>query len=431
MKKSILLSVCFLLLAFGSVEAQQAKDAQKVTFSFSERMRMTTIDNAILLNNDADIWTFTRFRTYLGVNYLPFKNLELKMELGNEARVWFSPAVKRSTFDELFVNQLYVKYSNIGGIPLSFTVGRQHLMFDEGFVCLDGQPLTGSRSAYFNAVKAYYAINENNNITAFVAYNTKTDEYLPIIHENDPAQALEEQANAGLGLYYKGNIKKANLSAYYFRKNTFENDAQPIESQINVLGVRGVLPLVNNLKLTAEAAYQMGTAGDFDRMAFGGHFHLDYNSQDIVSFIPQVSLGGFYLSGDDPTTDNVEGWDPLWSRWPKWSESYIYTLIIENQGKVAYWSNISSLHFNVKANVSDKVSFNGGYYRLMAPEDNLSDFCGGNGSVRGDLITMKLNYQIDKRFSGHLLWENFTPGDFYPASADGYNWVRFELLMKI
>ncbi len=35
------------------------------------------------------------------------------------------------------------------------------------------------------------------------------------------------------------------------------------------------------------------------------------------------------MSGDDPSTDDNEGWDPLFSRWPKWSELYIYSLATE------------------------------------------------------------------------------------------------------
>lgn len=144
-----------------------------------------------------------------------------------------------------------------------------------------------------------------------------------------------------------------------------------------------------------------------------------------------VSLGGFYLSGDDPATDKVEGWDPLWSRWPKWSESYIYTLIIENGGKVAYWSNISSLNAAVKVSLSEKVNFKAYYYHLLALENNLSSFCDGSGKTRGDLLTLRVDYKIDKNWSGHFLWEKFTPGNFYPDIADGYNFFRFELMLKI
>ena len=410
--------------------AQETNKEKKLKLTFSERIRLTTIDNAILLDNDADIWTFTRFRTYAGVDYAPVKNLDFRFQLGNEARVWFSPASKHPRLNEIFVNQLYINWKNIAGIPLNIKAGRQNIMLDEGFICLDGQPLTGSRSAYFNALRGDYKINDKNSFTAFVSYNTDAEEFIPLINAQDPAQALEEQTNTGLGIYYKSKLKPVDLSVYYFLKHTFDNEAYPIESGINLIGARGVVPLGEQFKVVAEGGYQFGTAGDNDRSAFGGYAHFDYKLPQSIPVANLISVGGFYLSGDDPATDKVEGWDPLWSRWPKWSESYIYTLIIENAGKVAYWSNISSINVNINGDFSEKVSFKSSYHRLMAPEDNLSDFCGGTGSVRGDLFIIKTMYKIDDHWSGHLLWENFTPGDFYSEDADGYNWVRFELMYK-
>jgi hypothetical protein len=38
----------------------------------------------------------------------------------------------------------------------------------------------------------------------------------------------------------------------------------------------------------------------------------------------------------------MEGWDPIFSRWPKWSESFIYTFTRES--RPSYWSNMSSLY---------------------------------------------------------------------------------------
>lgn len=431
MKNKIILIAGILLLNFNTINAQDQNIAKKLQFSFSERVRLTSFDNAISLNNESDIWAFSRYRTILGMKYLPNKNIELKLQFGNEARIWLSPDTKKSKFDEIFVDQLYFKWKNIAKLPLELTIGRQNIMLDEGFICLDGQPLTGSRSAYFNAVKGVYSINERNNVTAFISYIPQSDNLLPIINEDSSPIILEEQENTGVGLYYKSNIKNSKLSVYYFNKTTYENNNFPVESQINTFGARLKQALLKDLSITAEPAYQFGKSGDFDRGAFGGYFHLDYNVKGKIPVINNFSLGGFYLSGDDPTTEKHEGWDPLWSRWPKWSESYIYTLIVENAGKVAYWSNISSLNFTVNGTLSEKMSFKGSYYHLWALEDNTSAFCDGSGKTRGDLLTLKLNYKIDKNWSGHLLWENFTPGNFYPSSADGYNWIRFELMLKI
>lgn len=431
MKKYSLIILIVISFSFLSLKAQETTKNKKIEFSFSERIRLTTFDNAISLNDAAESWSFSRFRTTVGVKYSPNNNILFNLKLGNESRIWLSPESKNSRFDETFVDQLYFKWNNIAKLPLEITAGRQNIMLDEGFICLDAQPMTGSRSAYFNAFKGVYAFDKKKSITAFISYIPKTDNLLPIINEVNPSQFLEEQSNTGIGLYYKYKIKNANISIYYFNKSTHKNDAFLIENQTNALGARISLPLIEEVKFITEAAYQFGKSGDLNINAFGGYFHLDYTLNEKTPILKTVSLGGFYLSGDDPTTTKVEAWDPLWSRWPKWSESYIYTLIVENGGKVAYWSNIASLNISVNGQISEKVSFKSSYYHLLAVEDNYSAFCDGEGKTRGGLFTLKLNYKIDENWSGHFLWESFKPGNFYPSSADGYNWLRFELMYKI
>jgi len=303
-------------------------------------------------------------------------------------------------------------------------------MLGEGFVCLDAQPQTGSRSAYFNAVRADYAFNKNHSLTAFVSYMPLTDTWLPVISDDD--QALDDQANTGIGLYYQGKIRKLGLHAYFFRKDTEANDVYPLESGINTFGAQIKYPIVKDLSLTAEGAFQSGTRGDADRNAFGGHFHLDYSLGENIPYFRTITLGGIYLSGDDPETEKVEGWDPLWSRWPKWSESYIYTLIRENG--VAYWTNMSAIFLGVKAVISKDINAYSNLYFLGAPEEGSTagSFAAlkGDGDSRGKLLVSRMNYNISKHLSGHFVWEHFWPGSFYMDGADEYNWFRFELLLK-
>ncbi|RLD64047.1 MAG: hypothetical protein DRJ01_01965 [Bacteroidetes bacterium] len=430
MKRNFIL-ILSLLICFNLTKAQKKPENKKIKFSFSERIRLSSFDNAISLNDSSDIYAFSRYKTNVGVKFIPNKNIELNLKLGNQAIIWLSPRSKKNTLSEVFIDQLYFKWKNVANLPLEITFGRQNIMLDEGFICLDGQPLTGSRSTYFNAIKSIYSFNDNNNITAFVSYIPRTDDLLPIINEDNPAQLLEEQANTGLGLYYKTNINKLKLSAYYFRKNTFSNDFDSTQTKINTLGARLLFPIIKNLELTTETAYQFGNTDEFNINSFGGYFHLDYNIDNKIPLINMLTIGGFYLSGDDPSSDKIEAWNPLWSRWPKWSESYIFTLIPENNCKVAYWSNMASLYAAINAKLSENIFFNATFNHLLALEDNLSAFCSGSGKTRGNLLKLKLNYKIDKNWSGHFIWENFAPGDFYPTSADGYNFFRFELLFKI
>lgn len=427
MKKRIFI-VCICIIYSTISLPQESEKNPKFKFSFSERLRLTTIDRSITLDREKEAWTFNRWRTYLGTEYAPNEHWAVKLELGNEARIWISPASKKSTIDEIFVNQFYIDYK-MGALPLDIRLGRQNLMFDEGFVCMDGNPLVGSRSAYFNAIKATCRIDKKNEVTAFFSYNPEKENIFPVIHKNNPEQLLEEQTNKGMGIYYKSKIETVGFSAYYFHKNYLKNDLYP-KAHTNAIGSRLLFPFLNGFTFTTELTCQFGKTGNWDRRSYGGYARLEYNFGESVPVIRRILSGAFYLSGDNPKTEKVEGWDPLWSRWPKWSESYIYTLIQENQGKVGYWSNINSLHAGIAGSVSSKVDFTADYHHLLAPEYNGTQFCSGGGKRRGSLLVMKLNYPIDKRWSGHFLWEHFKPGNFYFKGADKYDWMRFELLYK-
>jgi hypothetical protein len=68
----------------------------------------------------------------------------------------------------------------------------------------------------------------------------------------------------------------------------------------------------------------------------------------------------------------------------------------------------------------------------MAPQkaNPTTAFPGGKGKVRGNLFIGKLSYQMNKNVSGHILWENFDPGDYYFADADNCAWMRMEFMLK-
>jgi hypothetical protein len=444
MKKNIymLLSLLFLftLITYAqeksnSEESSPAKEQinndtpSQFKLSFSERFRIETWDNAVTLSKAANGGTtYDRNRTSLMGQWLPNENLEAALMLTNEYRYYFSPTNKTFTLNEIFFDQLYIKYKDFFG---SVTLGRQNIALGEGFIVMDGGPLDGSRSGYFNAARIDLAIDKSKLITGFVSYVPQTDNILPLINSQD--QQLIEQPEAGIGIYFAGQFDKLNLQPYYIYKQIYTTDLVPIKSDIHTIGTRASLPIADQFTFTVEGAYQFGSYGEFNRSAFGGYSYLDYATKLNKPFLPDViTIGGIYLSGDDHATSKMEGWDPVFSRWPKWSESYIYTLIKEYNGKVAYWSNFASLYGKVKFTLMKDLNFNVDYHHMFAPEKALAgSFPGGTGNTRGDLIIAKLLFDINSNISGHLLWEKFIPGNYYFEGANGYSWTRIEFLFKI
>ena len=428
------ISLLIVLLTFCHSVAQAGRLPgnvhPRVKVSFSERFRFVSWDNAIHLDDEAEgAATFTRHRTSLMGQWFASDQVELALKLTNEFRYHFVPEDREFDFDEIFIDQLYFKWSDVKHLPGTLTLGRQNIMLGEGFVVMDGPPLDGSRSIYFNAARFDWRIGPAHSLTFFYTYQPEYDETLPIIHESD--QQLIEQPEMGIGAYYHGRHNKLDVQAYFIRKNVQPGETRFIKSRINTFGMRGQHPLTERLSVTGEGAYQFGDYGEADRSAFGGYVHADYATGQKGAVPEKVVLGAIYLSGDDPETADNENWDPLFSRWPKWSESYIYTQVREDG--VAYWTNLASLYGRAQFKLSEELGFTLNYHHLMAPQpaDTSLAFPGGDGRNRGDLVIGVLKYRINEKLTGHILWESFTPGSYYFSGADGYAWGRVEFLLRI
>jgi hypothetical protein len=427
----------FLMALWSNAWSQaQEKDSPKkqsaFKFSFWERIRQESSDNVSSLNDGGtDSSAYMRLRTSLGGQWRPNDTWEINLRLTNENRYYLAPKAdpklkKNFGINEVFVDQLNVKWKNPGRLPLTLTLGRQDLMLGEGFVIFDGGPLDGSRSAYFNALRLDYALKNKNNLTFFYVRQPRTDTLLPRL--NDVSQPLVEQDEQGIGLYFSCWLKKTAVEAYLFRKDTFQNGLLP-EGALHVAGGRAVVPFTQKLSLTGEGALQLGTRGDSKRSGLGGYFHLDYKSGLVFPLPGQLTLGGIYLSGDDPATARHEGWDAAFSRWPKWSDSLIYLQAKET--RVADWTNFISIYGSLLFEPLEKIKLNLAWHHLLAAEKTLpSALLSGTGRGRGELLIVKLTYDIGKNLAGRFIWENFSPGNFYFAGANAYNWIQFELFFR-
>lgn len=426
--QSGIIVIILLIIFIPAVQGENAESNFKI--SFSERFRLLTWDNTITLDDAAAATnTFTRHRTSIMGQYYPLSNLEAALKLTNEFRYYFMPADREFDINEVFIDQLYIKWQNKYAVPGTLTLGRQNIRLGEGFVVMDGHPLDGSRSIYFNAARFDWDINAENSLTFFYSYQTRTDKALPIINEYN--QMLVEQPEKGFGLYYSGKYRQFDIQAYFIRKNVEPGGGLTTESSINTPGVRLRAFLNDRLSYTCEAAYQFGEYGDFDRSAFGGYTYLRYKEENSLYCPERIDIGLIYLSGDNLHTEDNENWDPVFARWPKWSESYIYTQIKEDL--VAYWTNLMSIYIQTEFKLDSQLRLHIDYHHLRAPRASSPSFSfpGGGGQTRGNLIIGNLNFRINKYLTGHLLWEWFAPGDYYFDNADSYSWTRVEFLFRI
>lgn len=390
---------------------------------FDHRTRFVTWDNTLDLDSDQDNpFLFTRHRTRFSLEWRPGDRWEIAARLTNEFRLYIKPENRDFTLHELIFDNLYVRWKRAFGLNSVLTAGRQDIMFGEGFVVMDGHPMDGSRSIYFNALRWDIQIRNNRSLSLFYTYQPVTDDHLPVI--NDQNQPLIEQPEEAIGVYCQGRQGKTAFDWYVIRKLIKATDDLPLASSVNTAGARFDASITNHLSATMEGAFQFGTFGDFKRSAFGGQGHLDYQ---IRGALKTVTLGTIYLTGDDPESGRMEAWDPVFSRWPKWSDSYIYCLIPETGGKVAFWSNLTSIYGSIRIELIQPVDLLLTLHHLGAPRSNY----GGSGNVRGDLLILKGLFRLNKKLNGHILLERFWPDDYYPAEADAYNWFRTELMWTL
>lgn len=431
---AVLALVMLAIIAVAAPLAAQGADpaGPKLKLYFWERVRQESWDNTMSLDDRAgDSSAYLRLRTGLGAYWHPGPAWEIHLRLSNENRLYLAPKLDPRLnldwdFHEVFVDQLSVRWRGAGRRPLTVTLGRQDMMFGEGFLIMDGGPLDGSRSAYFNGLRLDWAPAKNDNLTFFFVRQGRRDRLLPVLY--DRAQAMAEQEEQGVGLYYRAKAKRTTLEAYLFRKDAFAFAALP-RGSVNVAGGRVVHPFSEALSLTAEAALQLGKLGGENRRGLGGYFHLDGSPGGRFPVPALVTLGGIWLSGDDPGTPRCEAWDPAFGRWPKWSDSLIYLQARET--RVADWTNCASLFAVLLFEPADRIKLSLGGHFLSAPERTApTALLSGAGRGRGGLFIAKASYEVSKHLTGRLIWEWFNPGSFYRAGADPYNWVQFEMFFR-
>ena len=121
-------------------------------------------------------------------------------------------------------------------------------------------------------------------------------------------------------------------------------------------------------------------------------------------------------SGDDPDTAQLEQWDPLWARWPMWSEYYIYTYAAET--RIAEVTNLHRINVGWEAKPMKQMTLSADYHLLLAYDNPLEGRSGfGGGDIRGHLFTGVLKYQFNRYMAGHLWAEYFIPGNYYEEGS--------------
>lgn len=205
---------------------------------------------------------------------------------------------------DFMVDEAYIKFRDIADLPVDVTVGRHQISIEKSFL-VDDQNHRFDTNVYGNASRT----------SPFAA---KVDLHLePVTVEiyggrigtdDEMAQFLfgDDLHVYGINLHYDIN-EKAYLYGGVVDYQSSTSDGYDNDTIDYYLGGDFTL---GGWNFSGEYAHQVGTddISDSDRNANAAFAFLKYTFEK-TQFIPFVEAGGFYFSGDDPSTRDNEGFD--------------------------------------------------------------------------------------------------------------------------
>lgn len=378
------------------------------------------------------------------------------VKITNEARYFMTSNTASQVGlvgDEFLFDNLYVYAKKPAGLPVEFTIGRQDFLgvFGEGFLIMDGTPLDGSRTFYFNAARALVTINDQYNVDFVYLFSQENDGALPSYSMYKQAtfgfekRALNSYDEKAAVIYGRGKITdNLTIEPYYIWKEeatpTTKTAATNPALRLNTYGVRAAVGFGEGWKARAEYALQSGEYNDTSRTkreGSGGYAYVG-RTYDNITMKPGWDLGYITMSGDDQSTTKVEGWNPLFSRYPQISELYSLTLLTET-GIPAYWTNIKIYRALVKLTPVEDTRLELSYNYLQsdktfsaAASSPFAPMFSGTNKNRGQLIIGKLSRKFSPTLDGYVTVEQFLPDNFYSSTNQfDAQFVRWELQWKI
>ena len=451
--------------AFEDFVKQAKNPTDWLTWGADVRFRNEYANNNMTLNEGAarHEQDYFRFRERIWASVMPVTNVSVNARFSGEQREWMKPSSSsqygpRSGLEERYgiLDNAYVKWSNIGGVPLSISAGRQDVQFGEPmnwWLVGDGTPNDGSWTFFLDSIRAAYDAKDIQTKVdvVYIYQNARPDEWIPTLGEsgdNTPVPYnLTEQNEQGVILYLSNtSVKDMQIDGYFIYKRDAKEYSNGDNADIYTLGAKISGTPATNWAYSVEGAYQFGSKQDANVgaayinsptdwrqiNAYGANGKLTYLFKD--KYNNQVSLLGEFLSGDDPNTKGTdEMFDILWGRYPRWSEMYIYSYINETSKKNGQMNNIIRFGPNWTCTPIKDTTFSATYNAMFSPVDtptrqqNSSLFT-DSGNFRGHYLQTVLKHKFNDHVSAHLWAEFVWMGDYY-QQKDLMTFLRAEILL--
>ena len=458
MLRGAVLAVCItglVLAATGDVWAQ-SKD---VKIFGDLRFRGEAFDNIWDFDDDGrnaagvrkandDSWQYYRIRTHLGADTRLAEGVRAFVLLVDEYRGG-NAQIAGVDQNNIAVENAFLQLSDVFGFSgVTLTMGRQNLIYGEGWIILEGTPQDGSTTIGFDAVKLSYNIDSCGRVIDL--FGAKMAE--------GAVGVADDSDFYGLYITEKNILSPHKLEYYILRVHqnamqTVELTSRPHpEKTVDTVGARLSGAVTDQLTYATEWGQQFGRRRNVQNTdycaikAFAGYAHATYAVDADMS--PKADLGYWFYSGDgDGTAEDgqFKGWDALFAAYPYLSELYIYSNwdgfdafkgrrnvynavhgIPDNDPDYGAWSNMHCAQTGGSISPREGMVCSLHYQHWLADKNNGP----GGGSTRGRNWVAKITYQLTDNVSTHLYGEYFSPGDYYLADADDAWFTRWQLLVK-
>jgi hypothetical protein len=380
--------------------------------------------------NPAHERAWQRFRPRIWARIKPMENVEINTRFIWEARYWHKPGTMASQFthDEALFDVLNIKVKKVGGLPLTITAGRQNIRLGDGWLIADGTPRDGSRTTFFDAIRATLVAKEIDT-TADVIYirNHANSAWLHRLID-DKQRDLSEQDESGLIVYLSNkSIKDTTLDGYFIYKHDERVMAAGNNSDLYTFGGRAETMLCPRVQARGELAFQWGRKNDqqVSKVAFNGRIKYLFKDPHANS----VHFDYEYRGGDK---HNDGAFDILWGRHAQWSPLYndsVSTL----EEPIDYSPNYHRVGVGWRGKPIKKTQLGADYNILFSdrnPNSGTANFS-DSGGLRGQLARAFIKYKVNEHVSTRLLGEVFFPGNYYSDRRnDIATFAQFQLVFS-
>jgi len=374
-------------------------------------------DNNRRLDKDAvghERLVFPRYRARVGAKIRLTDDVNFNIRFVTEPRYYIKPKTQDPPFtrNEVLPDRFNLEIHNAFDLPLTIIAGRQDIILGSGWLILDGTPLDGGRSAFFDALRFTYDIAAYDAKFDFILIDNHADsaEWFKPFHDRD--EDLSEQDEQGAIFYLaKKTGEKSGIDLYFIYKQYNERAINNgFEGEVYTLGLRKYGALSDKWEYSMEFAPQFGHRNGNSLEAFGTNNQLIYNFKDEKK--NRLVFGYEYLSGDD---HREKHFDKVFGRVDTWSVLYQGNLDTID-GRAYDSSNLHRLYVDWKTNLTEKTELLSGYSLLFADDNTSAGGTNGmseSGLLKGQLLRSMLRCKVSKNVEHRFEGEVFLPGDFY------------------